>query len=139
RWDGKRAARTDSWVRRRRGEGRQSEEAGVFRRHAGWGRYVIGDTFSAANAGLVGRVVDEIARERNVEPFDALVDIVTEDDFRTVLWPMRTDNGDASWAMRREAWDDPRVMLGGSAAGAHLDRMCGSTYTTRLLADCLRG
>ncbi|HET9611148.1 MAG TPA: amidohydrolase family protein, partial [Acidimicrobiales bacterium] len=29
--------------------------------------------------------------------------------------------------------------LGGSDAGAHLDRMCGSTYTTRLLADCLRG
>src|SRR5690606_41755196 len=108
RWDGKRAARTDSWVRRRRGEGRQSEEAGVFRRHAGWGRYVSGDTFSAANAGLVGRVVDEIARERNVEPFDALVDIVTEDDFRTVLWPMPTDNPDAPGARRPGPGATPR-------------------------------
>ena len=30
-------------------------------------------------------------------------------------------------------------MLGGSDAGAHLDRMCGAPYTTRFLADCLRG
>jgi N-acyl-D-aspartate/D-glutamate deacylase len=64
---------------------------------------------------------------------------VTEDDFRTVLWPMPTDNDDESWRMRQEVWGDPRVMLGGSDAGAHLDRMCGSSYTTRLLADCLRG
>lgn len=41
--------------------------------------------------------------------------------------------------MRKEVWDDPRVVLGGSDAGAHLDRMCGSSYTTRFLADCLRG
>src|ERR1700752_257178 len=30
-------------------------------------------------------------------------------------------------------------MIGGSDAGAHLDRMCGAPYTTRFLADCLRG
>ena len=52
---------------------------------------------------------------------------------------MPTDNDDESWRLRQEVWDDPRVMLGGSDAGAHLDRMCGAPYTTRLLADCLRG
>jgi N-acyl-D-aspartate/D-glutamate deacylase len=30
-------------------------------------------------------------------------------------------------------------MLGGSDAGAHLDRMQGANYTTRFIADCLRG
>jgi N-acyl-D-aspartate/D-glutamate deacylase len=30
-------------------------------------------------------------------------------------------------------------MLGGSDAGAHLDRMCGAPYTTRFIGDCLRG
>jgi N-acyl-D-aspartate/D-glutamate deacylase len=30
-------------------------------------------------------------------------------------------------------------MLGGSDAGAHLDRMCGAPYTTRFLGDTLRG
>ena len=48
-------------------------------------------------------------------------------------------SSDLSWRMRQQVWEDPRAMLGGSDAGAHLDRMCGSTYTTRLLADCLRG
>ena len=135
----KRARLADPQVRRALEAQSHSEAAGVFRRLAGWDRYVIGDTYSAANEGLTGRVVGDIAAERGQEAFDTLVDIVAHDDFRTVLWPMPTDNDDESWRMRQRAWDDPRVMLGGSDAGAHLDRMCGSTYTTRLLADCLRG
>jgi N-acyl-D-aspartate/D-glutamate deacylase len=137
--DEKKAALADPAVRRRLVEASHSEEAGVFRRLAGWDRYVIGDTYSAANEGLTGRVVGDLAAERGQDPFDALVEIVAGDDFRTILWPMPTDNDDESWRMRQEVWDDPRVMLGGSDAGAHLDRMCGSSYTTRLLADCLRG
>jgi N-acyl-D-aspartate/D-glutamate deacylase len=117
----------------------QSEEAGVFRRLTGWARYVIGDTYSEANEGLTGRVVEDIAAERGQDAFDALLEIVAADDFKTILWPMPTDNDDASWALREEVWSDPRVLLGGSDAGAHLDRMCGAPYTTRLLADCLRG
>jgi N-acyl-D-aspartate/D-glutamate deacylase len=135
----KRAALSDPAVRARLVERAASDEAGVFRRLAGWGRYVIGDTYSAANEGLPGQVVEDIARSRGVAPFDALVDVVLADDFRTVLWPMPTDNDPESWSMRQEVWGDPRVLLGGSDAGAHLDRMCGSSYTTRLLGDCLRG
>jgi len=137
--DEKVAALADPEVRRGMVERSHSEAAGVFRRLADWGRYVIGDTYSAGNDGLTGRVVGDIAAERGRDPFATLVEIVTADDFRTVLWPMPTDNDEASWRMRQEVWDDPRVMLGGSDAGAHLDRMCGSSYTTRLLADCLRG
>ena len=137
--DEKQAALADPEVRRTLEDASHSEEAGVFRRLAGWDRYVIGDTYSDANAGLTGRVVGEVAAERGQDAFDTLVEIVANDDFRTVLWPMPTDNDDASWRLRQEVWDDPRVMLGGSDAGAHLDRMCGSSYTTRLLGDCLRG
>jgi N-acyl-D-aspartate/D-glutamate deacylase len=137
--DAKRAALADPAVRARLVEQAGSEEAGVFRRLTDWGRYVIGDTYSDANAGLSGQVVEDVAAERGIPAFDALVEIVLADDFRTVLWPMPTDNDPESWAMRGEVWSDPRVLLGGSDAGAHLDRMCGSTYTTRLLADCLRG
>ena len=32
-----------------------------------------------------------------------------------------------TWELRAEAWDDHRAMIGGSDAGAHLDRMCGAT------------
>jgi N-acyl-D-aspartate/D-glutamate deacylase len=116
-----------------------SEEAGVFRRLADFARYVIGDTYSAANEGLNSRVVADVAAERGQDPFDTLLDIVINDDLRTVLWPMPPDNDPESWAMRKDVWADDRAMLGGSDAGAHLDRMCGAPYTTRFIGDCLRG
>jgi N-acyl-D-aspartate/D-glutamate deacylase len=52
---------------------------------------------------------------------------------------MPTDNDPASWALRAETWQHEDVMLGGSDAGAHLDRMCGAPYTTRFLGDATRG
>ena len=81
----------------------------------------------------------DIAAERGTAPFDTLLDIVLADDLRTVLWPNTDDGDEATWAMRAAIWDDPRAMVGGSDAGAHLDRMCGSSYPTAFLADCLRG
>ncbi|MFE0918344.1 amidohydrolase family protein [Streptomyces nigra] len=116
-----------------------SKEAGVFRRLADFGRYVIGDTYSEANRGLTGRVVQDIAAERGQDPFACLVEICADDELRTVLWPMPPDNDPASWALRAQTWQHEDVLLGGSDAGAHLDRMCGAPYTTRFLGDCLRG
>ncbi|MBL1081976.1 D-aminoacylase [Streptomyces actinomycinicus] len=117
----------------------ESKEAGVFRRLVDFGRYVIGDTYSAANRGLTGRVVRDIAAERGQDPFACLVEICAADELRTVLWPMPSDNDPGSWALRAETWQHEDVLLGGSDAGAHLDRMCGAPYTTRFLGDCLRG
>lgn len=116
-----------------------SDEAGVFRRLADWTNYVIGDTYSAANEGLKGRTVADVVSERGTGPFDTLVDIVIADDLRTILWPIAPDNDPASWDLRTTVWDDDRAMLGGSDAGAHLDRMCGAPYTTRFVGDMLRG
>jgi N-acyl-D-aspartate/D-glutamate deacylase len=128
----------DPAVRRRLDDLAHAKEAGVFRRLAGWGNYVIGDTYSPANEGFQWREVEDIARELGKEPFDTLLDIVIADGLRTVLWPKPTDRDDATWALRAEVWEDPRAMVGGSDAGAHLDRMCGSNYPTSFLGDCLR-
>ena len=116
-----------------------SPDAGVFARLTGWDTYVIGDTFAPENDGLTGRRVGDIAAERGTTPFDTLLDIVIADDLRTILWPGATDSDPESWELRRQAWGHPSVMLGGSDAGAHLDRMQGANYTTRFIADCLRG
>ncbi|MFD5100679.1 N-acyl-D-amino-acid deacylase family protein [Streptomyces albidochromogenes] len=116
-----------------------SKEAGVFRRLADFERYVIGDTYSEANEGLSGRVVRDIAAERGQDPFHCLVEICAGDRLRTVLWPMPSDNDPASWELRQRTWQHEDVLLGGSDAGAHLDRMCGAPYTTRFIGDCLRG
>jgi N-acyl-D-aspartate/D-glutamate deacylase len=128
----------DPEVRRHLDELAHAEAAGVFRRLAGWGNYVIGDTYSEANRGLQWRDVAEIAAERNAPAFDTLLDIVIADELRTVLWPKPSDRDDASWRLRAEVWEDPRAMVGGSDAGAHLDRMCGANYPTAFLGDCLR-
>jgi N-acyl-D-aspartate/D-glutamate deacylase len=133
------AALTDPAVRRTLAEGAAAPEAGVLLRLADWATYRIGDTFSDANTGLKGRVVGDVAAERGVDPFEALLDICVADGLRTVLWPNPPDDDDESWAMRAELWDDPRAMIGGSDAGAHLDRMCGAPYPTAWLRDCLHG
>jgi N-acyl-D-aspartate/D-glutamate deacylase len=129
----------DPQVRRHLNERARSRDAGVFARLTDWGRYQLGDTFSAANEGLKGKRVAELAREEGRDPFDVLLDVVLADDLRTVLWPLPTDDDDGSWSLRRQAWERDDVLIGGSDAGAHLDRMCGAPYTTQFLADCLRG
>ena len=130
----------DPAVRKWMDERARSPEAGVFSRLASWGRYLIGDTYSAANEGLKGRVVADLAEDAgNAARSTRCVDIVINDDLRTVLWPLPSDSDPKSWKMRAEAWDHPLVMIGGSDAGAHLDRMCGAPYPTTFLGDCLRG
>ena len=137
--DEKKARLADPEVRRFLERRAASPEAGVFSRLTGWGRYRIGETFSEENAGLEGRLVGDVARERGQRDFYTLLDIVVADDLRTVLWPGPTDDDPASWLMRQAVWDHEQVMIGGSDAGAHLDRMAGASYPTEWLADCLRG
>nr|WP_249420209.1 amidohydrolase family protein [Rhabdothermincola salaria] len=132
------AALADPSVRQRM-QAAATGDLGMFTRLVDFGGYRIGDTFSDANLGLGGRRVDAIAAERGVGVFDCLVDIVLADELRTVLWPSPTDDDDVSWAMRQQLWRDPDVLVGGSDAGAHLDRMCGGPYPARFLADALRG
>ena len=129
----------DPEVRARLAERAASPDAGVFARVADWDHFRIGETWSERNRGLSGRLVEEIAAERGAGSFDTLLDIVLADDLRTILWPEPPDDDDASWELRAQAWERPDVLLGGSDAGAHLDRMCGAPYPTRFLADCLRG
>ena len=129
----------DPEIRRMLLENSHSADAGVYRRLADWEDYVIGDTFSPENEGLAGRTVADIAAERGTEPFDTLLDIVVADDLRTVLWPAPKDKDPESWRLRVETWNDERAMIGGSDAGAHLDRMCGATFPTRFLGDMLNG
>jgi N-acyl-D-aspartate/D-glutamate deacylase len=83
--------------------------------------------------------VREIAAERDRSCFGTFLDISVADELRTVWWPTPQDDDTESWRMRAELWNDPRAMIGGSDAGAHLDRMCGAPYPTRFLADCLHG
>ena len=121
--------------------GRTATEAGVFRRLADFGRYVIGDTYSRGQRGPEGpRRRRHRRRARRTTPFDTLVDIVVADDLRTVLWPMPARRRRRRrWELRRRCGTTTGRMLGGSDAGAHLDRMCGAPYTDPVPRRLLRG
>jgi len=129
----------DPSVRSAMQAGARSKEAGVLRGVAHWGSYQIGAGTNASQEALRGRSVAEIAAERGADEFDTLVEIVVADELSTILWPISRADDEASWSLRQEVWDHPNVMLGGSDAGAHLDRMCGAPYPTLFLADVLRG
>ena len=105
---------------------------------ARWGRYEIGETVSSANAGLSGRTVAEIARERGKDDYETLIEILLNDEMATALWPIPSDDDDESWKLRLQVWRDERAIIGGSDAGAHLDRMCGARYPTAFLGNIVR-
>src|SRR5579859_1893717 len=116
-----------------------SAKVSRFARLADFGAYRIGDAIAPQNKPFEHRLVEDIARERGQDSFQCLLEIATADEFRTVLWPPVTADTAADWEVRRALWERPDVLVGGSDAGAHLDRMLGSPYPARFLADTLRG
>ena len=129
----------DPGTRRRMKAGAASDEAGMLRAVADWSRLLIIETLSPENARFEGRTVGDVAREQaSDDPFDVLLDLVLADSLRTGLrlGPMREN--EAEWRLRAGVWNDPRTVIGGSDAGAHLDMMCGAIYSTALLAHGVR-
>jgi N-acyl-D-aspartate/D-glutamate deacylase len=126
------AALGDPEVRRR-----LDIDGGAMGKLTRWADYTVGQTFAEANAGLTGRRVGEVAAERGVAAFDAVLDIVVADDLRTGLEAPVDDGGPDSWGARRDLCADPRMVVGGSDAGGHVDIMCGAQYSTKMIADFL--
>ncbi len=105
----------------------------------------IADVPPGAAAGvedLVGRSIADIAAARGVEPLDVLIDVVLPDRLPlTLVFPSLVPSlgrSDESWRVRGGVWHDPRTVLGGSDAGAHIDLMCHANYTTVLLGESVR-
>jgi N-acyl-D-aspartate/D-glutamate deacylase len=89
-----------------------------------------------------GRSLGEIADVRHTDVIDVLLDVVLLDGLSLLLvLPSLTPTlgrSDEGWRARVEVWKDPRVMLGGSDAGAHLDLMCHANYPTVVLGEVVR-
>jgi len=131
----KKRALADPSVRRQLAEGAASPDAGVLGLLATWHRLEFAETFAPENVELAGQSVGHVARERGVDAFDALLDVVLADDLRTGIRPPSVPPSGEDWRLRAEVWRDPRAVVGGSDAGAHLDMMCGAVYSTSLLAS----
>jgi N-acyl-D-aspartate/D-glutamate deacylase len=129
-------ALTDPDERRRLRDG--AAEAGRMRAMANWKRMHIVETFAPVNEGLAGRVVEDIASEWRRDPFDTIVDIVLADELRTGLLLPATGDDPESWRLRAGLWRDPRVVVGASDAGGHLDMLATFIYTTSLIGPSVR-
>ena len=105
---------------------------------ARWGRFRVGEVFSAENEPYVGRTIEEISDDEGRAPFDVLCDIALADRLRTGLYqPVVGDDLD-TWKMRVEVWRDSRTLVGGTDAGAHLDLLATFNATTAMLGRACR-
>ncbi|MBV1689361.1 amidohydrolase family protein [Novosphingobium sp. G106] len=103
-----------------------------------FGDFKIIATRAGANAGYKDRLVRDIAAERGVAPLDALLDIVVADGLDTIFAPELGGEDAAGYALRGRLWDDDRVLIGASDAGAHLDVIDTFAFSTTVLEKGVR-
>jgi len=102
------------------------------------------NVMEVADAGSewVGQSLATIAAARGTDVIDVLIDVVLPDKLSLyMVLPSLTPSlgrSDEGWAERVAVWKDPRVVLGGSDAGAHLDLMCHANYPTVVLSEVVR-
>jgi N-acyl-D-aspartate/D-glutamate deacylase len=130
----RRAALADSEMRNRMRAGATKirPDQGFLSR---WGDYQVTDLNFDDDHPLAGRTVAELAREGDADEFDTLLDLVVAHGLGLGFTLPVDGDDEAGWALRGELAADPRVVIGGSDAGAHMDMMCGATYPTAMLAE----
>jgi N-acyl-D-aspartate/D-glutamate deacylase len=103
-----------------------------------WGGYDINDVGDPALGHLLGRNIGELAAERGVSPFEAMLDVVVEAKLDVGFVRYQYPNDEWTTRARLEVLKDPRVVLGASDAGAHGEMMVGADFPTRCLGELVR-
>lgn len=117
-----------------------AQAEGLRARVADWGGYRLVETFTERYRSFEGSRFDEIAVALGTSAWEALVAIVIADQLRTVIGRETTDEGpeEETWRLRADVWRDPRVVVGASDAGAHLDMADSFSYCVTMLARGVR-
>ncbi len=115
-----------------------SPSLGARVRLADWPGMRIAETFSPETARYRGWTVGQVASEQGKDPFDVMCDLVVADRLRTSFAPPPVGDDDATWKLRASLWSDPRVLLGASDAGAHVESIATFNYATALLGESVR-
>jgi N-acyl-D-aspartate/D-glutamate deacylase len=100
-----------------------------------WERAIVHEVGNPAMKSLLGRSVAEIARERGKTGIDTFLDLAIEDDLQ-LQYTYELFNADEKRIP--ELITDPRVMVGLSDGGAHVDMLCDAGYCTYLLGTWVR-
>ena len=123
---------------RRRQLRRETEMPNDYKHLTDWSSRHLVETYHPSTQAHAGRVVGDIAEEQGCDSFDTFMDIVAADELRTTFTnpPWITNRED--WEIRAKIWQDPRAVIGGSDAGAHLDQLSFFAYSTMLLENGVR-
>jgi N-acyl-D-amino-acid deacylase len=109
------------------------KRAAVF--NGKWERLEIKEVQNRAFQPLLGKTVAEVARERGCDGVDAFLDLALEDNLG-MEFTMELFNADEERIP--ELITDPRVLVGLSDGGAHVDMLCDAGYCTYLLGRWVR-
>jgi N-acyl-D-aspartate/D-glutamate deacylase len=100
-----------------------------------WERCIVHEVGNPALNRLIGKSVAQIARERGKDAIDTFLDLAIEDDLN-LLYTYELFN--ANEDRIPELITDPRVMVGLSDGGAHVDMLCDAGYCTYMLGTWVR-
>ncbi|MGA7420507.1 MAG: amidohydrolase family protein [Acidimicrobiales bacterium] len=103
-----------------------------------WAGYEVNDIEDPKLAHLVGRTIAQLAAERDVTPFDAMLDVVVAAGLEVGFVRYQYPEDEWTAAARLEVLKDPRVVLGASDAGAHGEMMVGADFPTRCIGELVR-
>jgi N-acyl-D-aspartate/D-glutamate deacylase len=104
-----------------------------------WDTFQISSVRTPKLQKYVGRNVSDIAKEEGKTAFNALMDIVAEDDLETIFVPVDPNRDDkALWKFVTECLRDDRTMWGGDDGGAHLDQLEAYCHGTQFLIHAVR-
>lgn len=127
----RKARLADKSLRHRLNEGMKRSK--LFSLQSDWSRWLIVETHLPENRALNGTTVGALASRDHKAPLDALLDLAVAEDLKTRFSPPMPGDDRASWRMRGEAWRDPRALIGGSDAGAHLDMLDTFAFSSQVL------
>ena len=82
------------------------------------------------HAELIGRRISDVARERNVDPFDLWLDLALADNLKTRFRIVSRNDDEVELTRLLQ---DKRIVLGAHDAGAHVEMLCDSCFPSHLL------
>jgi N-acyl-D-aspartate/D-glutamate deacylase len=98
----------------------------------------IAEVFSRENKRYQSRLVGQIAKEEGRDPLDVIFDIALADGLKTSFKPEKGGETIDVYKLRSQVWQDDRVLIGASDAGAHMDMLDTFAFSTRLLENGVR-
>jgi N-acyl-D-aspartate/D-glutamate deacylase len=138
----RRVALQDPAVRRRLKDSIDTAASRGIETLGQWHMIEIAEARSPESELYIGMTIEAVARERGADPVDVLIDVVLPEQLPlTMVLPSLVPSlgrTDEAWRARAAIWQDERVVLGGSDAGAHLDLLCHANYPTVVLGDGVR-